>query len=239
MDFANASFSDFVAILAFGVSLAIIAWAFYAMGCYAWRSIVVPSLAEWATDYMDERECDFTIQRKLPGNLNPVVYLLRWHVIPRNAFFNIYLHHTLSSDSDPELHDHPGCNISLILENGYIEIDAWGTRRFRSPGQILFRRARTAHRLAIQNWGRSETTGRIVEFKTPRPSISLFFMGPWTREWGFYSKRGWHHFQDFLAHDPASPRGIAGDSAPTTLPGTKGPKAKASPLVHYQARKNI
>lgn len=39
------------------------------------------------------------------GNANP--YLLRWWVIPRNRFFNVYLHKFLRDDDDRALHDHP------------------------------------------------------------------------------------------------------------------------------------
>ena len=34
-------------------------------------------------------------------------YLSRWHIIPRNRYFNIYLHKFVGSDDDRALHDHP------------------------------------------------------------------------------------------------------------------------------------
>jgi hypothetical protein len=46
----------------------------------------------------------------------------RWWVIPRNKFFNIYLHHFLHSDDDRALHDHPWWNVSILLRSGsYVE----------------------------------------------------------------------------------------------------------------------
>lgn len=49
-------------------------------------------------------------------------YLLRWWIIPRNRFFNIYLHKFMRSDDDRALHDHPWAwNLSLIIKGSYIE----------------------------------------------------------------------------------------------------------------------
>src|SRR5690242_14714107 len=55
-------------------------------------------------------------------------YMLRWFVIPRNRFFNIYLHHFHRSDDDRALHDHPWLNLSIILQGEYVEhtIEAGG-----------------------------------------------------------------------------------------------------------------
>lgn len=57
------------------------------------------------------RKPDFVI-----GDLsNP--YLLRWWVIPRNRFFNVYLHKFLRDDDDRALHDHPWWSMSIILSS--------------------------------------------------------------------------------------------------------------------------
>jgi hypothetical protein len=48
-------------------------------------------------------------------------YLTRWHVLPRNKWFNIYLHRFLHGDDDRALHDHPWRSASLILEGRYTE----------------------------------------------------------------------------------------------------------------------
>ena len=48
-------------------------------------------------------------------------YLKRWYIIPRNTFFNIYLHQFLRDDDDRALHDHPSDNLSIILRGSYIE----------------------------------------------------------------------------------------------------------------------
>ena len=49
-------------------------------------------------------------------------YLIRWWVIPRNRWFNIYLHEIRRSDDDRALHDHPWLNCSILLHGGYFSI---------------------------------------------------------------------------------------------------------------------
>lgn len=48
-------------------------------------------------------------------------YLTRWRVLPRNKWFNIYLHRFIHGDDDRALHDHPWHSASLILDGRYIE----------------------------------------------------------------------------------------------------------------------
>src|SRR4051795_6598747 len=88
------------------------------------------------------REPDFYIG----GKVNP--YLLRWWVIPRNRFFNVYLHKFLRDDDDRALHDHPWVSLSVILRGGYIEHTATEVRR-RGAGSVVFRRAKHAHRIEL------------------------------------------------------------------------------------------
>lgn len=62
------------------------------------------------------REPDFYIG----GKEQP--YMRRWWLIPRNRFFNIYLHNILRSDDDRALHDHPWRWCSILLRGAYFEI---------------------------------------------------------------------------------------------------------------------
>src|SRR5580692_360411 len=89
------------------------------------------------------REPDFYIG----GKDNP--YLLRWHVIPRNRFFNIYLHKFLRDDDDRALHDHPLGSCSIILKGGYWEHQPDGLKLLRKPARPYFRRATQAHRIEL------------------------------------------------------------------------------------------
>src|ERR1700710_2371105 len=60
-------------------------------------------------------------------------YMRRWWVIPRNRWFNIYLHHFLRSDDDRALHDHPWCNLSILLSGSYLEHLTGGYVKMRKP----------------------------------------------------------------------------------------------------------
>src|SRR3954466_1246173 len=89
------------------------------------------------------REPDFIIG----GEDDP--YIRRWWVIPRNRFFNIYLHQFLRSDDDRALHDHPWVNCSILLRGEYIE-HLKDCSLVRSAGDVVFRRSGAiAHRIEL------------------------------------------------------------------------------------------
>lgn len=118
-------------------------------------------------------------------------YMRRWWIIPRNRFFNIYLHEFLRSDDDRALHDHPWWNLSLLLTNEYVEhtISAGGVnvRTLYNVGDLKFRSAKAAHRVEL----------------TRGPTWSLFITGPTIREWGFHCPNGcrpWKQFVDQRDH---------------------------------------
>lgn len=113
-------------------------------------------------------------------------YLERWWLVPRNRWFNIYLHHILHDDTDRALHDHPWWNLTLILHGGYREVTPKG-ERLRRRGQFIFRRARALHRLVV---GEGE-------------AWTLFITGPIVRGWGFQCPQGWVPWTEFV--DPDHP----------------------------------
>lgn len=117
------------------------------------------------------------------GEADP--YMRRWWLIPRNRFFNIYLHRFLRSDDDRALHDHPWWNVSVLLEGRYVEhtIAAGGINVMteRCAGQWKVRRAAAAHRIELIDG----------------PCWTLFITGPRLREWGFHCRRAWVHWKDF------------------------------------------
>lgn len=151
------------------------------------------------------RKPDFTIGR------TDDVYMRRWYVIPRNRWFNIYLHNIMCDDDTTALHDHPWWNISIVLKGGYWEVmpsrttGRWDVeqslssenmgraiayayqpshrRVWREPGSIIVRRAIDAHRLELKRGG-------VGEFR-PITSWSLFITGRNVRTWGFWYKDGW------------------------------------------------
>lgn len=114
-------------------------------------------------------------------------YLRRWFVIPRNRWFNVYLHQFLRSDDDRALHDHPWSNCSLLLRGMYIEhtIAAGGINQRREllAGDVRLRLSgRLAHRVELIDG----------------PCWTLFVTGPRYREWGFHCQdAGWIRWQRF------------------------------------------
>lgn len=60
----------------------------------------------------------FDIAKTLDGE--KVVYLRRFYLF-RSQPFNLFLHHILRSDDDPDPHDHPWSFLSLVLKNGYLD----------------------------------------------------------------------------------------------------------------------
>ena len=156
-------------------------------------------LADALIAHVAKRPPDFVIG----GDENP--YMLRWWLTPWSRLYRhappgtkslwqrfvtalpgVYLHHIVRSDDDRALHDHPWPNVSVLLRNSYTEhtIAAGGIhqRAHRKPGDVVFRRARHAHRI--------ETDCGAC--------WSLFFFGFRIREWGFHCpERGWVHWRVF------------------------------------------
>jgi len=122
-------------------------------------------------------------------------YMLRWHLLPRNDWFNIYLHQFLRSDDDRALHDHPyRWNMSCMLQGGYLEwvpgvLKTSGlitTRAiFRASGDIAFRWGASPHRIELHRG----------------PCWTLFITGRRVREWGFICPQGWRHWSVFTKRD--------------------------------------
>lgn len=113
-------------------------------------------------------------------------YLKRWFIIPRNRWFNIYLHRFGRSDEDRALHDHPWLfNCSFVLDGKLAEytIDRGGIGRCHClwAGDWRFRWGPSPHRLEL--WGTHAWT--------------LFITGPRIRDWGFHCPREWVPWQKF------------------------------------------
>lgn len=119
-------------------------------------------------------------------------YLHRWYVIPRNRWFNVYLHEYHGSDDDRALHDHPWPSLSWLLRGTLGEItDPSGDypARVIHAGQWRFRRPTFAHRLFLIR-------------REPAP-LTLFITGPKVRTWGFHCPQGWRPWRKFV--DPDNP----------------------------------
>jgi hypothetical protein len=148
---------------------------------------VIEHFGKWLIYRMTRRAPDFVI------GIQENPYLLRWWVIPRNRFFNVYLHCFMRSDDDRALHDHPWSNVSVLLKGCYIEhtVRAGGINvrtELRAPAIRPRLFGSFAHRVELFDgfcW-------------------TLFITGPRYREWGFHCpERGWIHWKQFTATENA------------------------------------
>lgn len=119
-------------------------------------------------------------------------YMLRWWWLPRNKFFNVYIHKILKDDDDRALHDHPWPSLSHmvsgVIEEHYLcPARIWTRKRTLIKGQWVWRSAKFAHRLAVP-----------PQSDTP---MTIFITGPRVRDWGFHCPKGWRHWKDFVSAD--------------------------------------
>lgn len=107
-------------------------------------------------------------------------YLSRWHVIPRNKFFNVYLHKFSGSDDDRAQHDHPWWSLSFLLKG---EAKEHYLKKVRLVPRFfpIIRSAKFTHRLEV----------------VQGPVWTLFITGPRIRQWGFHCPKGWVHWKEF------------------------------------------
>lgn len=131
------------------------------------------ALQAWADSVMLARKPDFIIGDS---------YLLRWWIVPRNEYSNVYLHEFRRSDDDRALHDHPWASTSLIIRGRYLEHTPEGVFE-RVAGDVCSRAADALHR---------------VELFPGETAVTLFFTGPKVREWGFACPQGWRHWTEFV-----------------------------------------
>jgi hypothetical protein len=127
-------------------------------------------------------------------------YMERWWLIPYSRFgIACRLHHILKSDDDRAFHDHPWPYLTVVLRGGYTEVkpryDRSGfylgeSRRWYGPGSVIFRRAKSWHRLEIPP-GASAWT--------------MFISGPKRQSWGFLphttTKIYWREYLNDWASD--------------------------------------
>jgi hypothetical protein len=114
-------------------------------------------------------------------------YILRLHVV-KTPWFAVCLHWIKKPDQEPWLHDHPVSFLSLILRGKYAEIR-------QSMGEL-------SPRIRVHTWFnfiRADKYERHRIVFTRANTLTLCFMGPKTREWGFHTSRGWIGWKDYYA----------------------------------------
>lgn len=122
-------------------------------------------------------------------------YMERDWIVPYNGQYGIRLHRIVSNDNDRAFHDHPWPNTSVVLDGGYWELmpefqeqkpeldKIYFSRVWRKPGDVIKREANTRHRLELEDG---------------HPALSMFIMGPWEQDWGFYSPEGKVYWREYL-----------------------------------------
>ena len=100
-------------------------------------------------------------------------YLRRWHLLPKNKFFNVWLHQFLKDDDDRAMHDHPFASLSLCVSGSYDELCSDGVIRTRKRGAIVYRSATYRHSIFISN-------------RPHKTAWTLFVTGRVVRKWGFW-----------------------------------------------------
>jgi hypothetical protein len=155
-----------------------------------------------------KRTADFVIAPQGETVMN------RWFLIPRNRWFNIYLHRL--DGADPQsVHDHPWWNLSIMLKGRRAEsmpvhplpnreaeqwahpvaknYSAWKRERASANYQNLRAVVRNPGSLVFR---RATDAHRLQTLGGP--SYSLFITGPVVREWGFWLPTGWVSYKEHV-----------------------------------------
>lgn len=95
------------------------------------------------------------------------IYLYRWSFL----FFNysIRIHHWISDDVGPHLHDHACDFISFLFKGSYTNVTPDGKKAIKAPF-VWYSRAEARHRLEIG----------------PKGAWTILFCGRPYRKWGFW-----------------------------------------------------
>lgn len=108
-------------------------------------------------------------------------YIVRLHVL-KTPWFAICLHWFSKPDPEPFDHDHPVTFLSLILRGSYVEQ----------------RNGERKHRRWV-NFVRADPNDQHTIVELHGNPLTLCFMGPKTREWGFHSPQGWIGWKAYYA----------------------------------------
>lgn len=122
----------------------------------------------------------------------PSNYITRLHLI-KTPLFSVCLHWLNKPDEEPYLHDHPVSFVSFILRGWYKEE--------RVQFVVQAEPAGFYHYIKLNKWinfieGSRRDRHRIIEV-APN-TLTLCFMGPKIRGWGFYLEDGrWMHWKNY------------------------------------------
>lgn len=112
-------------------------------------------------------------------------YITRLHIL-KTPWFAVCLHWIHKPDPEPWLHDHPVSFLSLVLRGGYMEHRAKGTHH-------------EYHDVVHHNYIRASNLDRHKILAVRPRTLTLCFMGPVRRRWGFHTPTGWVYYKDYNA----------------------------------------
>lgn len=139
-------------------------------------------LENWGLDILGfSVQGDETVSKNCDEIVRPD-YLYRWYAIPKNRFFNIYLHLFVGDDDDRAPHDHPWPSLSIALQGTMLEHMDGEEIRIIKKGDIIFRSATHRHRQTMVS----------------NEAITLFITGPKYRKWGFWPDGKFVYWKDFI-----------------------------------------
>lgn len=137
-------------------------------------------------------------------------YILRLHVV-KTPWFAVCLHWINKPDREPWLHDHPVSFLSCILRGQYAEL------RKRGDGKTYIKVNRWFNFIRA-----SEQDKHRIMF-VRKGTLTLCFMGPKRREWGFHRPEGWIGWKAYYAEQRSGSQQQARSQAPWPDPALESP----------------
>jgi hypothetical protein len=119
----------------------------------------------------------------------PSDFITRLHIL-KTPWFALVLHWIKRPDPEPWLHDHPISFLSIVLRGWYFE----DRQKYREDGTGW--RWSSGLRYWINRVRASEDDRHTIKACHPK-TLTLCFMGPKTREWGYHTPEGWVYWKDY------------------------------------------
>ena len=120
----------------------------------------------------------------------PSDYITRLHVV-KTPWFAVCVHWLNHHDPEPFLHDHPVSFLSIILRGGYTEERADITAKHWTRVKRVER-----HHDWFNFIRASKDDPHTITYVRPG-TVTLCFMGPKVREWGYHTPDGWVHWKKY------------------------------------------
>ena len=131
----------------------------------------------------------------IPDSADPTVIYLRRLRIIQTPWFGVYLHWIYLPDRDRDPHDHPWPFTSVILRGGYTEevMEPWSANPYKWHPTAKTHKTFSAH--VMHMW-------QVHRIRSLQPNtITLIFVGPRRRTWGFWTPEGFVPWTEYINTD--------------------------------------